>query len=208
MHREPFVARLAQSLVITVFIAHWCVSVLGIARTDMLVVVTVAWAAATARRLVGPAPHGPLFVPGRRFEVAMSALGGQVMWLLLPVLRRADPEGWILAAGAHRSRSVRRRRTRARGLRPISILQLLRLGTGAAHQSLGGYAGRAVALFRPVPGVGQFGLCGRRVRDHRRDGPSGFQGMHARTPLGPRQKSARGATQDDSSVILSHICVP
>jgi len=95
MHREPFVARLAQSLVITVFIAHWCVSVLGIARTDMLVVVTVAWAAATARRLVGPAPHGPLFVPGRRFEVAMSALGGQVMWLLLPVLRRADPEGWI-----------------------------------------------------------------------------------------------------------------
>jgi hypothetical protein len=95
MRREPFVARLAQSLVITFAIAQWCVSVLGIARMDLVVLITFAWAAATARRLVGPAPQGPFLVPGRRVEVLVSALGGQVMWILLPVLRRAEPEGWI-----------------------------------------------------------------------------------------------------------------
>lgn len=95
MRPEPFVARLAQSLVITLAISHWCVSVIGIARMDLAVVVTFAWAAATARRLMDAGPAGPLLMPGRRVEIVMSALGGQVLWILLPMLRRANPDGWM-----------------------------------------------------------------------------------------------------------------
>jgi len=95
MRSEPLAVRLALTLVMILFIAQWCVSVLGISRIDLLVVVTFAWATTTARRLVGTVPDEPRLVPGRRLDFLMSAAGGQIMWIVLPLAHRAEPDAWF-----------------------------------------------------------------------------------------------------------------
>ena len=95
MRSESLAARLALTLVMTFAIAHWCGSVLGISRVDLLVVVSFAWTSTAMRRLMSAEPDEPRLVPGRRLEFLMSAAGGQILWVVLPVVHRADPDAWF-----------------------------------------------------------------------------------------------------------------
>lgn len=77
----------------TFAIAQWCLVMLGTARLQT-VLIAFAWAAVT----------GHQFVTSRRIEqvksfrwspdAILSALGGQILWVVLPLVQFSQPDAW------------------------------------------------------------------------------------------------------------------
>src|SRR6266516_4290132 len=90
--RSRLVLQMMPSAIMTFAIAQWCGVVMGTARLQT-VLIAFAWAAVTGHQLVTSRREQV-----QRFhwspDVILSALGGQMLWVALPLVQLAHPDAW------------------------------------------------------------------------------------------------------------------
>jgi hypothetical protein len=81
------------SAIMTLAIAQWCCAMLGTARPQT-VLIAFAWAAVTGHQLI--TSRRAEQVQGFRWSLdrILSALGGQILWVVLPMVQFAHPDAW------------------------------------------------------------------------------------------------------------------
>jgi hypothetical protein len=91
--RSRLVLQMMPSAIMAFAIAQWCCMMLGAARVQT-VVIAFAWAAVTGHQLVTSRRREQV----QRFlwtpDLILSALGGQMLWVVLPLVQFAHPESW------------------------------------------------------------------------------------------------------------------
>jgi len=99
-NREAMRSRLAvktmPSVIMTFAIASWISGVLGAARLETMVIAFV-WTLATARQFITSRRAGQLQKFRWSRDTILSALGGQILWVVLPCVQFADPNAWFCA---------------------------------------------------------------------------------------------------------------
>jgi hypothetical protein len=94
--RSRLAIKTMPSVIMTFAIASWISGVLGAARLETMVIAFV-WTIATARQFITSRHTGQL----QRFrwsrDTVLSALGGQILWVVLPIVQLSDPNAWFCA---------------------------------------------------------------------------------------------------------------
>ena len=75
-------------------VAEWCWSMLGIARFDAVLMITFAWTTTIVRRTMTEPPVAAEIARWPS-DVTAAFAGGQLLWVVLPWLRAADPQSWF-----------------------------------------------------------------------------------------------------------------
>jgi hypothetical protein len=86
--------RLLRTLVLMFAVAEWCWSMLGVARFDAVLMITFAWASTIVRRMMTEPSVGTEIAQWPS-DVTAAVAAGQLLWVLLPWLRAADPQSWF-----------------------------------------------------------------------------------------------------------------
>jgi len=86
------VMKMVPCLVVTLIIARWNGALLGTARLQTIVI-TFAWAAAVVHQFLTPRPTEPVEQLSS-LDLILSALGGQILWVLLPLIQLGHPGAW------------------------------------------------------------------------------------------------------------------
>jgi hypothetical protein len=82
---DPRRARVARTLLLTFGTAYWCADLMGVSSPEAQIVVTYSWVSTITLRLREETePRLSLF----------PALGGQMFYVLLPLIRKATLEWW------------------------------------------------------------------------------------------------------------------
>jgi hypothetical protein len=91
--RSRLVLQMMPSAIMAFAIAQWCCAMLGTARLQT-VLIAFAWAAVTGHQLVTSRRQEQV----QRFhwtpDLILSALGGQMLWVVLPLVQFAHPDAW------------------------------------------------------------------------------------------------------------------
>ncbi len=87
------VMKMVPCMGVTLVIAHWNGTLLGTARLQTTVI-TFAWAAAVVHQFLASRPTKPVQRFGSSPDLILSALGGQILWVLLPLVQLAHPGAW------------------------------------------------------------------------------------------------------------------
>jgi len=91
--QSRLVAQMMPCTVVTLLIAQWNGALLGTAKLET-VVITVAWAAAVVHQFLTSRRREPVQRFRWSLDLILSALGGQVLWVVLPWLQFANPDAW------------------------------------------------------------------------------------------------------------------
>jgi len=95
--RSRLAVKMMPSVIMTFAIAQWISGVLGAARPETMVI-AFAWTLATARQFITSRRAGQLEKFRWSPNTILSALGGQILWVVLPGVQLADPNAWFCAA--------------------------------------------------------------------------------------------------------------
>lgn len=85
--------KMVPCMVVTLVIAQWNGALLGTASLQTIVI-TFAWAAAVVHQFLASRPTEPVQRFSRSPDLIVSALGGQILWVLLPLVQLAHPGAW------------------------------------------------------------------------------------------------------------------
>ena len=94
--RARLAAKTMPSVIMTFAIAQWISGVLGTARLETMVI-AFAWTIATGRQFMTSHRAGQLQKFRWSPDAIVSALGGQILWVVLPCVQLADPNAWFCA---------------------------------------------------------------------------------------------------------------
>ncbi len=93
--RSRLTVKMMPSVIMTFAIAQWVSGVLGAARLETMVI-AFAWTIATGRQFMTSRP-GELQKFRWSVDAVLSALGGQILWVVLPCVQFAYPDAWFCA---------------------------------------------------------------------------------------------------------------
>jgi len=94
--RSRLAVKTMPSVIMTFAIASWISGVLGAARLETMVIAFV-WTIATARQFITSRRAGQLQKFRWSCDTILSALGGQILWVVLPCVQFAHPNAWFCA---------------------------------------------------------------------------------------------------------------
>jgi hypothetical protein len=94
--RSRLAVKMMPSVIMTFAIAQWISGVLGAARLETMVIAFV-WTIATARQFMTSRRSGQLQKFRWSLSMIFSALGGQILWVVLPCVQLSDPSAWFCA---------------------------------------------------------------------------------------------------------------
>jgi hypothetical protein len=94
--RSRLAVKMMPSVIMTFAIASWISGVLGAARLETMVIAFV-WTIATARQFITSRRAGQLQKFRWSRDTILSALGGQILWVVVPCVQFADPNAWFCA---------------------------------------------------------------------------------------------------------------
>jgi hypothetical protein len=94
--RSRLAVKTMPSVIMTFAIASWISGVLGAARLETMVIAFV-WTIATARQFITSRRAGQLQKFRWSRDTIFSALGGQILWVVLPCVQFANPNAWFCA---------------------------------------------------------------------------------------------------------------
>src|SRR6478672_4158522 len=94
--RSRLAVKTMPSVIMTFAIASWISGVLGAARLETMVIAFV-WTIATARQFITSRHAGQLQKFRWSRDTVLSALGGQILWVVLPCIQLSDPNAWFCA---------------------------------------------------------------------------------------------------------------
>jgi hypothetical protein len=84
------------TVLMTFAIAQWVSAVLGVARLETMVI-AFAWTIATGHQFMTARRADQLQKFRWSPNTILSALGGQILWVVLPCVQLADPNAWFCA---------------------------------------------------------------------------------------------------------------
>jgi hypothetical protein len=94
--RSRLAVKMMPSVIMTFAIAQWISGVLGAARLETMVIAFV-WTIATARQFMTARRAGQLQKFRWSLSTILSALGGQILWVVIPCVQLSDPNAWFCA---------------------------------------------------------------------------------------------------------------
>ena len=94
--RSRLAVKMMPSVIMTFAIAQWISGVLGDARPETMVI-AFAWTLATGRQFITSHRAGQLQKFRWSPDAILSALGGQILWVVLPCVQLAEPKAWFCA---------------------------------------------------------------------------------------------------------------
>jgi hypothetical protein len=94
--RSRLAVKMMPSVIMTFAIAQWVSGVLGAARLETMVIAFV-WTIATGRQFMTSRRAGQLQKFRWSLSTILSALGGQILWVVLPCVQLSDPNAWYCA---------------------------------------------------------------------------------------------------------------
>jgi hypothetical protein len=94
--RSRLAVKMMPSVIMTFAIAQWISGVLGAARIETMVIAFV-WTIATGRQFMTSRRAGQLQKFRWSLSMILSALGGQILWVVLPCVQLSDPNAWFCA---------------------------------------------------------------------------------------------------------------
>ena len=94
--RSRLAVKMMPSVIMTFGIAQWVSGVLGAARLETMVIAFV-WTIATGRQFMTSRRAGQLQKFRWSLSMILSALGGQILWVVLPCVQLSDPNAWFCA---------------------------------------------------------------------------------------------------------------
>ena len=94
--RSRLVLQMMPSAIMAFAIVQWCLAMLGTARLQT-VLIAFAWAAVTGHQLVTSRRTEQVRSFHWSPDVILSALGGQILWVVLPLVQLAHPDAWYCA---------------------------------------------------------------------------------------------------------------
>jgi hypothetical protein len=94
--RSRLAVKMMPSVIMTFGIAQWVSGVLGAARLETMVIAFV-WTIATGRQFMTSRRTGQLQKFRWSLSTILSALGGQILWVVLPIVQLSDPNAWYCA---------------------------------------------------------------------------------------------------------------
>jgi len=94
--RSRLAVKMMPSVIMTFGIAQWISGVLGAARLETMVIAFV-WTIATGRQFMTSRRAGQLQKFRWSLSMILSALGGQILWVVLPCIQLSDPNAWFCA---------------------------------------------------------------------------------------------------------------
>jgi hypothetical protein len=94
--RSRLAVKMMPSVIMTFGIAQWISGVLGAARLETMVIAFV-WTIATGRQFMTSRRAGQLQKFRWSLSMILSALGGQILWVVMPCAQLSDPNAWYCA---------------------------------------------------------------------------------------------------------------
>jgi hypothetical protein len=94
--RSRLAVKMLPTVLMTFAIAQWVSAVLGVARLETMVV-TFAWTIATGHQFITARRADQLQKFRWSPHTIVSALGGQILWVVLPCVQLSDPNAWFCA---------------------------------------------------------------------------------------------------------------
>jgi hypothetical protein len=94
--RSRLAVKMMPAVIMTFAIAQWISGVLGAARLETMVIAFV-WTIATARQFMTSRRAGQLQKFRWSLSTILSALGGQILWVVIPCVQLSDPNAWYCA---------------------------------------------------------------------------------------------------------------
>jgi hypothetical protein len=94
--RSRLAVKMMPTVLMTFAIAQWVAAVLGVARLETMVI-TFAWTIATGHQFITARRADQLQKFRWSPNTILSALGGQILWVVLPCIQLADPNAWFCA---------------------------------------------------------------------------------------------------------------
>ena len=94
--RARLAVKMMPSVIMTFGIAQWISGVLGAARLETMVIAFV-WTIATGRQFMMSRRAGQLQKFRWSLSMILSALGGQILWVVLPCVQLSNPNAWFCA---------------------------------------------------------------------------------------------------------------
>ena len=94
--RSRLAVKIMPTVLMTFAIAQWVSAVLGAARLETMVIAFV-WTLATGRQFITSRRADQLQTFRWSPSTIFSALGGQILWVVLPCVQLADPNAWFCA---------------------------------------------------------------------------------------------------------------
>jgi hypothetical protein len=94
--RSRLAVKMMPTVLMTFAVAQWVSAVLGVPRFETMVI-TFAWAVATGRQFITSRHADHLQQFRWSLDTIMSALGGQILWIVLPCVQLANPNAWFCA---------------------------------------------------------------------------------------------------------------
>jgi hypothetical protein len=94
--RSRLAVKMMPSVIMTFGIAQWISGVLGAARLETMVIAFV-WTIATGRQFMTSRRAGQLQKFRWSLSMILSALGGQILWVVMPCVQLSDPNAWYCA---------------------------------------------------------------------------------------------------------------
>ena len=94
--RTRLAVKMMPTVIVTFAIAQWVSRVLGTARLETMVI-AFAWATATGHQLLISRPMERAQGFRWSLDTVLSALGGQILWVVLPCVQFAYPDAWFCA---------------------------------------------------------------------------------------------------------------
>jgi hypothetical protein len=91
--RSRLALQILPSVMITIAISQWTIAVLGKTNAPTTLI-TFAWAAVTGHRLVTSRRAEQQQKFHWSVDQILGALGGQIVWLVLPWVQHAHPDAW------------------------------------------------------------------------------------------------------------------
>jgi hypothetical protein len=94
--RSRLAVKMMPAVIMTFAIAQWISGVLGAARLETMVIAFV-WTIATARQFMTSRRAGQFQKFRWSLSTILSALGGQILWVVIPCVQLSDPNAWYCA---------------------------------------------------------------------------------------------------------------
>ena len=94
--RSRLAVKMMPTVLMTFAIAQWVATVLGVARLETMVI-AFAWTIATGHQFITARRADQLQKFRWSPNTILSALGGQILWVVLPCVQLADPNAWFCA---------------------------------------------------------------------------------------------------------------
>lgn len=94
--RSRLAVKMMPAVIMTFAIAQWVSGVLGAARLETMVIAFV-WTIATGRQFMTSRRADQLQKFRWSLSMILSALAGQILWVVIPCVQLSDPNAWYCA---------------------------------------------------------------------------------------------------------------